>query len=98
MQLLQRLRFFEYCIDGSTHQRKAYGFVQALQRQLTTEIVQHELSHPIVGMIQMNQLSDERFNQLIAVDRIYAMDAKLFVKDQECQVPSLQVSRTELID
>lgn len=65
-------------------------------KKLTSEIAQHELSHPTVGMIQLNQLTDERFNQLVAENRIYAMEGSLFVKEPQRFTLSEQLSKVEI--
>lgn len=46
--------------------------------------------------IQLNQLTDERFNQLVAENRIYAVRGSLFVKESECLTLSKQLAKVEL--
>lgn len=63
-------------------------------KKLTNEIAQHELSHTIVSMIQMNKLTDERFNQLVAENRVYAIEGNLYIKED--LTLSEQLSKVEL--
>lgn len=83
-------------IDAHVKEKHMVSCKHCNIKQLISELAQHELSHPVVGMIQMNQLPDERFNQLVAANRIYAMDGKLYIKEQECEVLSEQVSNIEI--
>ena len=65
-------------------------------KKLTIEIAEHEQSHPAVGMIQLNRLTNERFNQLVAENRIYAIEGSVFIKEPECLTLSEQLSKVEL--
>lgn len=52
-------------------------------KKYTDDIVQHELTHSVVGMIQLQQLTNERFNQLVAENRIYAKEGCLYIKESD---------------
>lgn len=59
-------------------------------KKLTDDIVQHELTHSVVGMVQLQKLTDEHFNQLVAENRIYAKDGCLYVKESDRFSPDIQ--------
>ena len=52
-------------------------------KRFADEIAQHELTHSVIGLIQLGKLTDERFNQLVADNRIYAKDGCLYIKKSE---------------
>lgn len=66
-------------------------------KKLTDEIAQHELTHSVVGMIQLQQLTDERFNQLVAENRIYAKEGCLYIRESDrLQIISQNLMRWNL--
>lgn len=52
-------------------------------KRFLDEIAQHELTHSVVGMVQLGKLTDERFNQLVAENRIYSKEGCLYIKEAD---------------
>lgn len=51
------------------------------EKRFSDEIAQHELTHSVIGLVQLGKLTDERFNQLVAENRIYSKDGCLYIKE-----------------
>lgn len=64
-------------------------------KRFNDEIAQHELTHSVIGIVQLGKLTDERFNQLVAENRIYSKDGCLFIRDAE---PMPRISDTKAND
>lgn len=64
-------------------------------KKLAEEIAQHELTHSVVGVVQLGILTDERFNQLVAENRIYSKDGSLYVKESN-RLPNITQSLVHL--
>lgn len=50
------------------------------ESDMTAHIEQNHSFAAIIGMVQMHKITDKRFNELVAANRIYSKNGHLFIK------------------